>query len=72
MLELIVIGLLMWGSYEHGAADVKVPPCVQAPLVVTECPTIRPPEDDSFGATTRSYTSLVTQYQKCKVACGAK
>lgn len=72
MLELAIIGLLMWGSYEHGKADVEVPPCQQSPLVVTECPAIQPPEDDTFGATTRSYSSLVTQYRKCKAACEVK
>lgn len=68
MLELIVIGLLMWGSYEHGQAD-SIHSCVKDPQVVVQCTDIQPPAGPSFGDTTRSYSDLVTQYRKCQKAC---
>lgn len=68
MIELAIIGLLMWGSYEHGQASVVIPPSSQT-LSTLECPDIYPPSDDTFGATVRSYSSLVTQYRKCQKAC---
>lgn len=68
-IEFAIIGLLMWGSYEHGQDSVKVPPCPQKTLVTLECPDIYPPEGPSFGETTRSYSSLITQYRTCQKAC---
>lgn len=32
------------------------------------CPEARSPADDSFGATTVAYLSLVEQYKKCRAA----
>lgn len=68
---LIIILSAAVGWFSHGKQEVTVD-CQPKPLVVTECPAIQPPADDTFGATTRSYTSLVTQYRKCKAACEVK
>lgn len=68
---LIIVLSAAVGWFAHGKEEVQVD-CQAKPLVVTECPTIHPPEDDTFGATTRSYSSLVTQYKKCKAACEGK
>lgn len=71
MIEMLVALAFMWGGYEYGKAEV--PACSQqSPLTVAECPDIVPPEDDSFGATTRSYSSLITTYRKCKASCVPK
>jgi len=69
MIELAIIGLLMLGSYEHGQASVEPTVCPSVALSTIECPDIYPPEDDSFGATTRAYTGLVTTYRSCKKSC---
>ena len=69
MIEIIVVIAFFAGGYEYGQASVKHPICQESALKVTECPEIQPPSDDTFGATTRSYSSLVTQYRKCKAAC---
>jgi hypothetical protein len=71
-MEIIVAIAFFLGGYEWGQASVEAPVCASKPLVTTECPAIQPPADDTFGATTRSYSSLVTQYKKCKVACEGK
>ena len=69
MIELAIIGLLMWGSYEHGQASVEVPICPSVALSTVECPEIYPPANDSFGETTRAYSSLITTYRSCKKSC---
>jgi len=68
MIEMLVVLAFAWGGYEYGKAEAPACP-QQSPLVVSECPEIQPPTDDTFGATTRAYSSLVTQYRKCKTAC---
>ena len=68
-MEIIVGLLLLWGGYEHGKSSVEVPSCPSVALSTVECPEIYPPEDESFGATTRSYTSLITTYRSCKKSC---
>lgn len=67
MIEIIVALAFMLGGYEYGKAEVK--PCQKDPQVVVQCTDIQPPEDESFGAQTRAYSSLITQYRKCKKAC---
>jgi hypothetical protein len=47
MIELAIIGLLMWGSYEHGQASVDVPTCPSVALSTVECPEIYPPSNDN-------------------------
>lgn len=69
-LAIIILSAAV-GWFAHGKDEGSVD-CQAKPLVTTECPTIQPPEDDTFGATTRSYSSLVTQYHKCKAACEGK
>ncbi len=55
----------------HEKSTVTVD-CRNEPLIKTECVDIYPPEDNTFGATTSSYISLVGQYRKCKQACQGK
>jgi hypothetical protein len=67
MIEMVVVIAFFLGGYEYGKVSVETQPCTQT-LATLECPEIYPPEDASFGAETRAYSSLVTQYRKCKAA----
>lgn len=69
MIEILVVIAFFAGGYEYGQASVEVKTCPAASNTVLECPEIQPPSDDTFGSTTRSYSSLVTQYRKCKASC---
>lgn len=68
MIEILVVLAFAWGGYEYGQAS-SVHSCEKDPQVVVQCTDIQPPEDASFGAQTRSYSSLITQYRKCQKAC---
>lgn len=68
-MEIIVVIAFFIGGYEYGQASVTIPVCPSASQIALECTDIQPPQDDTFGATTRSYSSLITQYRKCKTAC---
>ena len=68
-MEIIVVIAFFLGGYEYGQASVIIPVCPIASQIALECMDIQPPSDDSFGSTTRSYSSLITQYRKCKTAC---
>lgn len=67
MIEIIVVIAVFFGGYEYGKDDIQ--PCQKDPQVIVQCTEIQPPEDASFGAQTRSYSSLITQYRKCQKAC---
>lgn len=74
MIEALLVASLSfaggwWVGHEDSAVTVE---CRNEPLVTSECVDISPPADDSFGATTASYISLVGQYRKCKTACTQK
>lgn len=68
-MEILLALVLGFGGGYFYKGDHVEAECKSEPLITANCPTILPPEDDTFGATTRSYTSLVDQYQKCKAAC---
>ncbi|MDD4913278.1 MAG: hypothetical protein PHP57_13375 [Sideroxydans sp.] len=69
MTYLLAI-LIFGGGFTLGHETSTVTAeCRSEPLVTTNCVDIAPPTDDSFGATTTSYVSLIGQYRKCKAAC---
>lgn len=70
---LLYIVLAFGGGYFAGHKNSTVTAeCKSNPLIITQCAEIYPPKDDSFGATTESYISLIDQYKKCKAACVVK
>ncbi len=69
MIETIVVIAFFLGGYEYGKVSVDVPTCPSVAFSTVECPEIYPPEDSSFGSTTRAYTSLITTYRSCKKSC---
>lgn len=51
------------------AACCPNPPKAEvSPLVISNCPEIQPPADDTFGATTYTLIQQAGQYRKCRAA----
>ena len=76
MIETILYFVLAFGGgYFAGHKDstrtVSVE-CRDSSLITVQCVEIFPPADESFGATTDSYISLIDTYKKCKSACTSK
>lgn len=73
MIETILLVILAfgggWFSGHKNSTETILVDCKNRPLVTSECVDIVPPADDSFGATTASYVSIVGQYRKCRAAC---
>ena len=71
MIETILYFVLAFGGgYFAGHKNSTViAECKDQSLIITQCADIKPPENDSFGATTESYISLIDQYKKCQKAC---
>ena len=70
MIELTIAAVVFLGGWWTGHEHPTVS-CLNAPLITANCVEIKPPQDDSFGATTTSYIELVGTYRKCKAACEA-
>lgn len=70
-MNLAVIALVsfMSGFFTGHETSTVTVVCRDEPLIALECVDIHPPQDETFGATTSAYISLVGQYRKCKQAC---
>lgn len=69
---LIILAVFSGGWFAGHENSTITTDCRNEPLIVSECVGIYPPQDETFGATTASYISLVGQYRKCKQACTEK
>jgi len=67
-MNALILIVMFAGGYFTGHENSTVT-CQNEALIVSACLEIHPPSNDTFGATTDSYTSLVTTYRKCKEAC---
>ena len=74
MIETVLYFVLAFGGgYFAGHKNSTVTAeCRNIPLITTNCTEIYPPVNDTFGATTESYISLIDTYKKCKSACEVK
>ena len=68
MIEAALIISLALNGWQYFQEPVKVE-CKPDPLITSQCVEVEPPSDKSFGAAMNGYSSLVTQYRKCKAAC---
>ena len=71
MIETLLYLALSFGSgyllgNEHSTITTE---CRSDPLIITNCIEIYPPSNDTFGATTESYASLIDTYKNCRAAC---
>ena len=68
---ILYIAIALGGYFVGNKNSTITVECKSEPLIITQCAEIRPPKDDSFGATTSSYMHLIDTYNKCRTACVA-
>ena len=73
VLLILLVSFVVHFGYRWGySAKLKDEATRQDALVTTSCPAPRPPSDDSFGATTTAYLTLLGTYRECLAAIGIK
>lgn len=71
MIEIIVVLVLTFGGGYYAGHENPTVSCLNDSLVISNCPELTPPADDSFGAMTSSYIDHIGIYKRCKAACTA-
>ena len=71
MIEIIAALALSFGAGYFVGHEKPTVSCLDNAQITATCTDIEPPSDDSFGATTESYHTLIKKYRQCKAVCTA-